>query len=739
MKLLFISFVIVLAFELNAIHAQECISQDDPHMSTFDKVNYEFQYKGDHFILYDDFKETRVTASYQQCSTAPRATCNCAIYLKKGRSVIFMDFCDVPKSEKILPVNQFYHSSVSFNRTGLNAIEPIYDCPLLHPKFENDDQEWSRLPIFRNNYKCAKLVGDNNFETYLFRTVEKECNDYTQIKVMVGNKVMPQIKIKPSKSSFNRTGGLCGLWDNSQAKELYVMDKDGSDLFLTNWDTNKAREFWRLGSRYNKDNNVQKRCPECYLMAEKGFYCPCDDFNLFDDSNYHLNKTRETYCRISNPECIRQKYFPGLPKPPTTTTAPNVTTVPTITTVAPDFPDIPFDEAFKLCKEGILNNSAIAIMSQKEIISKPTIDETIHICALDLNNTGDKTFIDLHKNVLIDNGLIQILGDNYNSTNLTAIETLLGILCPDNCGDKGFCKVDLGCFNMGDKTCTTPVKCQCKEPWGGKDCSQDLSKPVEFELDRKCCDVRSERCDEFNIFASPISARDKVFVTAQITEEFTDGTSNVIKQTVEGAVRTINSIFAKFNFVESTTLFKNLQNETDKKLKSSPTLVNIFVSHSNNNSIQFKSFSLYDSKCRTCTNGNLSLNSGKCDIEGKCWNDKEVSSENKDLVCDPSESGLEWTDLTCSSKTHFWTQWANIDKPDGDGDLELFTLLNKTECAAPKKVEVQTVHGLRLVQAQKIGQVFHLNDSCFGFLCLNKEQKNGAQCYDYRFKHCCPK
>lgn len=66
---------------------------------------------------------------------------------------------------------------------------------------------------------------------------------------------------------------------------------------------------FRLQSRYNKDYATQKRCPECFLMAERGIYCPCDDFNLFDTTNYNLeNPNRSTYCKIPMFNCI-EKYL----------------------------------------------------------------------------------------------------------------------------------------------------------------------------------------------------------------------------------------------------------------------------------------------------------------------------------------------------------------------------------------------------------------------------------------------
>ena len=99
---------------------------------------------------------------------SPRATCNCAMYLKKERSVVFIDFCDVMSTERLLPVNNFYHSRIETNKKGLNAIDIFTnECHLLQPANENSETEWAKIPIFRRNFKCARLIGKNNYETFI--------------------------------------------------------------------------------------------------------------------------------------------------------------------------------------------------------------------------------------------------------------------------------------------------------------------------------------------------------------------------------------------------------------------------------------------------------------------------------------------------------------------------------------------------------------------------------------------
>ncbi len=73
-----------------------------------------------------------------------------------------------------------------------------------------------------------------------------------------------------------------------------------------------------------------------------------------------------------------------------------------------------------------------------------------------------------------------------------------------------------------------------------------------------------------------------------------------------------------------------------------------------------------------------------------------------------------------------------MDSPDEDGDLELNVY--KSSCANSVYLDVKTVDGLTLDQTD---QVFHLDKDCFGFMCLNKDQKEGESCHDYMTRECC--
>lgn len=63
------------------------------------------------------------------------------------------------------------------------------------------------------------------------------------------------------------------------------------------------------------------------------------------------------------------------------------------------------------------------------------------------------------------------------------------------------------------------VKCYCDEPWGGIDCTTDLSKTPSIVIDKQCCDLRTESCDLVNAFGIPLfSKREKLYVKIDLIE-----------------------------------------------------------------------------------------------------------------------------------------------------------------------------------------------------------------------------
>jgi hypothetical protein len=216
-----LSFVITLFISLVLINADPtCRSYSDPNIITFDNSYYQFYLESDHFILFDNFKDTRVTVGYEK--SGHNSTRNCALYVKKARKILFVDFCQ-PASD-LFEASKFYGVWVQKNRVGIDSIRDPPNCPIIKVDQEDSESTWNNIDRYIGNFRCARLQGANYYDTYIIRTVERRFEDTVKIKVQMGKRIIPNIEVTPPHYNFNNTGGLCGMWDDDKDRELFVLD-----------------------------------------------------------------------------------------------------------------------------------------------------------------------------------------------------------------------------------------------------------------------------------------------------------------------------------------------------------------------------------------------------------------------------------------------------------------------------------------------------------------------------------
>ena len=98
-------------------------------------------------------------------------------------------------------------------------------------------------------------------------------------------------------------------------------------------------------------------------------------------------------------------------------------------------------------------------------------------------------------------------------------QVLIG-LCPNECMGEGICVLASECINNTSEECLSPIKCRCNEPFGGPDCSIDLTEIADLSLEYSCCDLRKEECNLLNGFGNPFSVRDLIFVKVDLIEVY---------------------------------------------------------------------------------------------------------------------------------------------------------------------------------------------------------------------------
>lgn len=112
-----------------------------------------------------------MTASFAKCGNG--GSCNCAAYLKKRRSLVFIDFCNA--TNPLSPTSKFYGVRVEENKVGMNALRTLdlNSCPILIPGQEDIERAWNNIPKYLDQFKCARLQGFNNYGTIV---VNKDLN-----------------------------------------------------------------------------------------------------------------------------------------------------------------------------------------------------------------------------------------------------------------------------------------------------------------------------------------------------------------------------------------------------------------------------------------------------------------------------------------------------------------------------------------------------------------------------------
>ena len=120
--------------------------------------------------MYDDLKDIRITVGYQNCDDSENSTSSstCAVYLKSGRNIDFMDFCDSSPTN-LTPTSAFYSVSVDKNAIGTKAIHLMSKCRIILPQFENDETTWKNISSFHGTFKCARVQGSSNYESLIVK------------------------------------------------------------------------------------------------------------------------------------------------------------------------------------------------------------------------------------------------------------------------------------------------------------------------------------------------------------------------------------------------------------------------------------------------------------------------------------------------------------------------------------------------------------------------------------------
>lgn len=103
-------------------------------------------------------------------------------------------------------------------------------------------------------------------------------------------------------------------------------------------------------------------------------------------------------------------------------------------------------------------------------------------------------------------------------------------------------------------------------------------------------------------------------------------------------------------------------------------------------------------------------------------------------------NGQQCFDYKVKFDCGFYTRWYDRDDPSGTGDWETLAELNAEFGNVCQNYNIVGIEARRIsdkVPAQYIGQVISAYNPKDGFACMNSNQPNGQQCFDYEVRFVC--
>ncbi|GAB1607640.1 hypothetical protein Ahia01_001047900 [Argonauta hians] len=569
-----------------------CKSINDPHMTTFDGRKYDNYNEGE-FILYrHTTMPYEVRTFYRSCNGF--ASCNCAVAIRSGNDVILIDRCG--------PIARSFQTSMTTK---------LYLNGQLTP-----------------GTRIISFQGGQKYEVHL------PTGAVVNIR-QSSTKSQPflNIMMKPSSLDYNSTQGLCGTYDTDLENDLLM-----SNGIVSTSKEQKPNKF-SLSWRVKKEDTLYNG------------YCGSEDVD--DDDDDDAIDQRYCKCVENKPEECGPNFdtincnlpVEGKKQPKSlgldiTDSLVKIAESPKkCLTGSPSEGEFEYNSTYKgkeaqsnltetesrkICTE-VIENSAVG----KQCKSVPNINynEIIDSCVKDLVLTGNQDWTlsaqhNLEEDCLTNlknNPSLWLSQDPKEPPQLPP--TITDAFCPNKCNDRGICVEGV---------------CECKDPYGGFDCSTNLNKPPTVD-------------DSFIL--RPITVLDQLSNLVVRGEGFINGPK--LFCFVNGThISGYKSFTLKAKYISSGEI-----------LCSVPERGIQIVSVSNDKEVWSREIRVkhYDPLCETCTNDTCTPRNDVCTIEGICYSSGSVNPQDSGEMCIPEKSTSKWSRVKASDIVVSYYSIQNID------------------------------------------------------------------------------
>ncbi|XP_063420935.1 uncharacterized protein LOC134706153 [Mytilus trossulus] len=472
---------------------RQCLSYNDPHITTFDGRMYHYMDVGEFVMYKNDKGPYAVHSLFTNCGFGwAGSSCHCGIAVRSRSSLFVLRTCQtISRTEKHL------------------LQEPITEL-------RSCDEKDLVIEHDTNNYKITLPTG-------------------TEIKFTISrwSKFISMIAIKPSIFDINEARGLCGVPSTT---------KDQSDDFThrQNGPINDDQAFadsWRITqsmleeqlfsnepaflsySDEENDNSVTEENSPHYCTCEQQAG-PADKLEDFNTVQCNLTESTE-FCSESfktEEETISSFYTScsiSKRKRRSVSTSNNTVSRSTSDDDEIDAPPLSYDEsvfstevtipdtfkngwteetALQTCMEKI--NSALS--SELTNLVDVSVTEFVESCVLDIKLVGDTTFLPDTIGTMLTYIMTEVLRNeslyilNTTEGSQTLVEYFTSLMCPNNCSDNGICTMGV---------------CMCNGKYIGDDCSQSNSIPpsnTSLPFDGLCT-LGTRDCRSTNLYGNFLS------------------------------------------------------------------------------------------------------------------------------------------------------------------------------------------------------------------------------------------
>ncbi|CAC5422194.1 unnamed protein product [Mytilus coruscus] len=578
-------------------HSKVCSAYSDPHMTTFDGLHYEHQYKGRYTMYQNKQRNMEVQIQLTSCYN-DNVFCACGIAVRAGADVFVINFCD-----------------------GWSVIQFVaceYASVLYVSKMKHNNQ----------HYRITFPTG-------------------TSISVRIA-RVNPvnflDIEIRPSADDFNNTEGLCGTLTNSCEDDFPLRNgsskatatschnrlysfankefsdswivSPGNDLFSLH--DNSPLTIWTSTEQYCKCTSRENgtTSDKCGNSLYPSVYCTDSGFEPF-----------ETTCRNN---VLDGKYTLTIPK----TKEENHIAKPGNALIF----NKSLNESIRYCKNKLVSKEAFKLCSQINNIPSQHFEE---ICAIDIYMSHTflwiaQTYETMMSRCSQEINLNATLQTSQTKEGKTFTEIMGNKLCPGfihTCTGNGACRNGI---------------CVCDYGFMSQDCSFSTSTvpTVDHIQNNGLCDKSKGACHTVYVYGHIIYEAKVIFCRIQTFYMFEDKTFQYGYVTITGGK--INSLVEiQCSIPEKLLIEKKFTSYIARGFTVS-------VGH-NKRLFSTKTFKYFEfePKCQiprgTEANRFFEIAS-VCKINGKYVPKSNLTSNNECQSCNPEKSVYNWTvvDISCT-------------------------------------------------------------------------------------------